>query len=75
MADAAIRGNIWEQHVIAALRAMNVPLTAPDTPLVHRLFSPGAPNSTEYAMHKCEPTKHFNHYVAPYTMTGPRYTF
>jgi hypothetical protein len=23
---------------------MNVPLTAPDTPLAHRLFSPGAPN-------------------------------
>ena len=44
MADAAIRGNIWEQHVLAALRAMNVPLTAPDTPLAHRLFNPGAPN-------------------------------
>jgi hypothetical protein len=44
MSDAAIRGNIWEQHVLAALRAMNVPLTAPDTPLAHRLFSPGAPN-------------------------------
>ena len=44
MADAAIRGNIWEPHVLAALRAMNVPLTAPDTPLAHRLFSPGAPN-------------------------------
>ena len=44
MADAAIRRIIWEQHVLAALRAMNVPLTAPDTPLAHRLFSPGAPN-------------------------------
>ena len=44
VADAAIRGNIWEQHVLAALRAMDVPLTAPDTPLAHRLFSPGAPN-------------------------------
>jgi hypothetical protein len=44
MADAAIRGNIWEQHVLAAMRAMNVPLTAPDTPLAHRLFSPGAPH-------------------------------
>ena len=33
MAEAAIRGNIWEQHVIAAFRAPNVPLTAPDTPL------------------------------------------
>ena len=43
MADAAIRGNIWEPQVIAALRAMNVPLTAPDTPLAHRLFSLGAP--------------------------------
>ena len=43
MADTAIRGNIWEQHVLAALRALNVPLTAPDTPLAHRLFSPGAP--------------------------------
>ena len=41
MADAAIQGNIWEQHVLAALRALNVPLTAPDTPLAHRLFSPG----------------------------------
>ena len=41
MADTAIRGNIWEQHVLAALRALNVPLTAPDTPLAHRLFSPG----------------------------------
>ena len=43
MADAAIRGNIWEQHVLAALRAIYVPLTAPDMPLAHRLFSPGAP--------------------------------
>ena len=42
MADAAIRGNIWEQHFLAALRALNAPLTAPDTPLAHqRLFSPG----------------------------------
>jgi hypothetical protein len=42
MADSAIRGNIWEPHVIAALRAMNIPLTALNTPLVHRLFNPGA---------------------------------
>ena len=44
MADTAIRGNIWEQHVLAALRALDVPLTALDTPLAHRLFRPGAPN-------------------------------
>ena len=43
MADAAIRGNIWEQRVLAVLRTLNVQLTAPDTPLAHRLFSPGAP--------------------------------
>ena len=42
MANAAIRGKIWEQHVLTALRAFNVPLTAPDTPLAHRLLSPGA---------------------------------
>jgi hypothetical protein len=40
MADTAIRGNIWELHVLAALRALNVPLTAPDTPLAHQLFPP-----------------------------------
>jgi hypothetical protein len=33
MADAAIRANIWEPHVLTALRALNVPLTAPDTPI------------------------------------------
>ena len=33
MTDAAIRGSIWEQHVLAVLRAMNAPLTAPDMPL------------------------------------------
>ena len=44
MADAAIRGSIWEQHVLAALRPLNVPLTAPDMPLAHRLFSSGTPN-------------------------------
>ncbi len=44
MADTAIRGNIWEQHVLAALRALDVPLTALDTPLAHRLFRPGALN-------------------------------
>ena len=27
MADTAIRGNIWDQHVLNALRALNVPLT------------------------------------------------
>ena len=43
MADTAIRGNIWDQHVLTALRALNVPLTAPDTPLAHRLFGSGAP--------------------------------
>ena len=42
MADAAIRGKIWDPHVLTAVRAINVPLTAPDTPLAHRLFSPGA---------------------------------
>ena len=31
MADAAIRASIWEPHVLTALRALNVPLTAPDT--------------------------------------------
>ena len=43
VADAAICGNIWDQHVLAALRALNVPLTAPDTPLAHSLISPGGP--------------------------------
>ena len=43
MADTAIRENIWDQHVLNALRALNVPLTAPDMPLAHRLFGPGAP--------------------------------
>ena len=42
MADTAIRGNIWDQHVLTALRALNVPLTAPDTPLAHQLLGPGA---------------------------------
>ena len=37
MADAAIRGNILDAHVLAALRAPGVPLTAPDTPFAHRL--------------------------------------
>ncbi len=46
-ADAAIHGNIWGQHVLAALRALNVPLTAPNTPLTHRLlFSSGDPQHT-----------------------------
>jgi len=40
MADAAIRGNIWEQHVMNALRSLNVPLTAPDTPLAQRATGP-----------------------------------
>jgi len=40
MADAAIRGNIWEQHVMNALRSLNVHLTAPDTPLAQRATGP-----------------------------------
>ena len=43
MVDTAIRGNIWDQHVLNTFRTLNVPLTAPDTPLAHRLFGPGAP--------------------------------
>ena len=43
MADAVIHGNIWDQHVLAALRVLNVQLSTPDRPLAHRLFSPEAP--------------------------------
>jgi hypothetical protein len=43
MADTATRGNIWDQHVLTALRALNVPLTTPDTPLAQRLFGAGTP--------------------------------
>ena len=49
-ADTAIHGNIWGQHVLAALRALNVTLTAPNTPLTHRLlFSSGDPH-TQYGV-------------------------
>ena len=42
MADAAFRANIWEPHVLTALRALNVPLTAPDTPISLRHAGSGA---------------------------------
>ena len=74
MADTAIRGNIWDQHVLNALRALNVPLTAPDTPLAHRLFGPGAPNNTACATPRCAQTKHFSHFVVPFTTTAQKST-
>ena len=42
MADAAIRGKIWDPHVLTAVRAINVPLTAPDTPPSFQPRSPTA---------------------------------
>ena len=38
MADAAICGNIWEQHV-CNLASTQCPLTASDIPLAHRLLA------------------------------------
>ena len=40
MADAAICGNIWDQHAAGNLATSpQYPLTAPDTPLAHRLLA------------------------------------
>ena len=63
MADTAIRGNIWDQHVLlTALRALKVPLTAPDTPLAQRLFGPGAPQQYGVLTDKAfQPLRHALH--------------
>jgi hypothetical protein len=45
MADAAIRGNILDPHVMTALKALGVPLLAPDTPMAHRHLSASGPNT------------------------------